>query len=79
MIEDTVNEINNDIERLNTIATRFSKIGSDPEMNSINISQKIDEVFKYYEHRLPHNAGKISLQKDYKDNIIITANEMLIG
>jgi len=78
VILETANEINNDINRLNIIATRFSKIGSEPDMAPVNISKKIDDVFQYYEYRLPHLSGKVSLIKDYKPGIFIKANDMLI-
>jgi signal transduction histidine kinase len=79
VIEDTANEIENDIDRLNTIATRFSKIGSQPDMKLINISEIIDDVCQYYERRLPHLAGKVTINKKYADNIYVNANDTLIS
>jgi signal transduction histidine kinase len=78
VIEDTAFEIENDINRLNIIAMRFSKIGSKPDMKIINISQKIDEVCNYYEKRLPHLAGKVTINRDYSKEIFIKANDMLM-
>ncbi|MCL2040062.1 MAG: HAMP domain-containing histidine kinase [Bacteroidetes bacterium] len=78
-IINTADEIGNDIERLDIIARRFSKIGSAPDLKPLNISNKIDEVVAYYERRLPNLSGKIEIHKDYPDNIIINANDMLIG
>ena len=79
MILDTADEIENDIDRLSIIATRFSKIGSAPDLKPLNISKKIDEVIDYYERRLPNLAGKIDIHKQYVPEIIINANDMLIG
>jgi two-component sensor histidine kinase len=79
VIEDTANEIENDIDRLNTIATRFSKIGSQPDMKLINISEVIDDVCQYYERRLPHLAGKVTINKKYVGNIYVNANDTLIS
>ena len=79
VIMDTAEEIENDIERLDIIARRFSKIGSAPDLKPINISNKIDEVINYYYRRLPNLSGKIEIHKEYPDNIIINANDMLIG
>jgi signal transduction histidine kinase len=78
-ITDTANEIEHDINRLSTIASRFAKIGSEPILAPINISKKIDEVIEYYEIRLPHYAGKVKINKNYSDQIIINANDTLIG
>jgi hypothetical protein len=36
-----VHEIENDINRLKTISERFSKIGSVPELNDLNISETL--------------------------------------
>jgi len=78
-IEDVSNEIGNDVSRLSIIATRFSKIGSLPDIKSINIADKIDEVCHYYEKRLPHLAGKVTIKREYENPLIINANEMLVG
>jgi signal transduction histidine kinase len=79
VIMDTADEIENDINRLSIIATRFSKIGSEPDIKFVNISDKIDEVIAYYERRLPNLNGKVEIYKEYIPNIIIDANDMLIG
>ncbi len=79
LIMDTIKEIENDIERLDLIARRFSKIGSAPDLKPLNISKKIDDVVNYYKSRLPNLSGKIEIHKEYPDNIIINANDMLIG
>jgi len=78
VIESTALEIENDINRLNVIATRFSKIGSQPDIKLINISDKIDSVCNYYERRLPYLAGKITINKNYRKNILLNANDMLM-
>lgn len=55
--EDNVNEtilmeINKDLNRLETIAQRFSKIGSVPELKPENIVQVIDEFVRYLQTRI---------------------------
>jgi len=75
----TANELESDINRLSIIATRFSKIGSAPDLKPIDISEKIDEVILYYERRLPNLSGKIDIYKQYDANIIIKGNDMLIS
>ena len=46
-----VKEIENDVYRLNTIASRFSKIGSLPELKQGNIVRIIRETYDYLELR----------------------------
>ena len=77
-IEETALEIENDINRLNIIATRFSKIGSKPDMKIINISDKIDNVCNYYERRLPYLTGKVTINRNYSSDILLNANDMLM-
>lgn len=49
--EATVSEIEKDVERLNTIADRFSKIGSVPKLERYDLVQETKEAFDYYESR----------------------------
>lgn len=46
-----VSEMEKDIERLNTIANRFSKIGSVPELKKLNIVRITEEAFNYLKSR----------------------------
>ncbi len=49
-------EIEKDIERLNTISKRFSKIGSAPELSKHNIHQVIENIINYLQPRLSKNV-----------------------
>lgn len=49
--ETTVSEIEKDVERLNTIADRFSKIGSIPKLERHNIVLETKKSFDYFETR----------------------------
>jgi hypothetical protein len=49
--ENTVSEIEKDIERLNTIANRFSKIGSVPKLSRFNVVEEAKKSFDYYSSR----------------------------
>jgi ABC-type multidrug transport system fused ATPase/permease subunit len=57
-VMDTLNEMENDVERLKKIAERFSKIGSIPELKKENVNSIIDRVISYFERRLP-KSGRI--------------------
>ncbi len=48
-------EIDKDIERLNTITDRFSKIGSDPKLEKINLTELIDKFISYLKPRVSKN------------------------
>lgn len=49
--ETTVKEIENDVQRLNTIAERFSKIGSIPVLKKHNIVEATNNSFNYLKSR----------------------------
>lgn len=57
--EDVVIEMNKDILRLQTIAERFSKIGSQPELHSEEINKIVQRSFYYMKDR---SSSKISFQ-----------------
>ena len=77
-VEETVEEMQNDVERLNKIATRFSKIGSLPEKHDKQISELITKVIAYFERRLPHLGRKVEIIADIKSDGVININEDLI-
>jgi anti-sigma regulatory factor (Ser/Thr protein kinase) len=47
-----VKEIENDINRLKTISERFSKIGSVPELNDLNINETLQQNYNYLKSRI---------------------------
>lgn len=47
-----VKEIENDINRLKTISERFSKIGSVPELNDLNINETLQQNYNYLQSRI---------------------------
>lgn len=68
--ENTVVEIEKDIERLNTIADRFSKIGSIPKLTRHNIVEETKKSYDYYASR----ASKlIDFHFDTDENLKIYA------
>lgn len=64
-------EIDRDIERLNRIAVRFSKIGSIPDLKPQNVVTIISDVLAYFEGRLPQLRKNIRLELDTSDDEII--------
>ncbi len=49
--EEIIQELKNDVDRLDLIADRFSKIGSKPDLHKRNIVLELDECKKYMERR----------------------------
>ncbi|PQJ79667.1 sensor histidine kinase [Polaribacter porphyrae] len=65
--ETYIEEIEKDVHRLNTIANRFSKIGSKPELKKENIVAITKQAFDYLESR---SSKQISFSFSSKDNKI---------
>ena len=75
--ESTVVEIEKDIHRLNTIADRFSKIGSIPKLKKINL---IDETRKSFEYLKSRSSKQIDFNfKTDNDSVFINANTQLFS
>ncbi len=58
---DISDEIGSDVEKLNKITYRFSKIGSKPEIKKSNVFKEVSNVIKYFERRLPQTGKKVNL------------------
>jgi len=74
-----VMEMEKDIERLNTIAKRFSKIGSLPDKELINVTELIQNVCNYFEKRVPHLGKKIDIIQSLDDKIMANINVELFA
>lgn len=54
-LQDIVKEIGKDINRLHTVADRFSKIGSEPKLEPANVGDIIGNVVDYMQKRVSQN------------------------
>lgn len=70
-----INEMKGDINRLKNIADRFSKIGSEPKLSRINLTEIIEKTVKYFETR---TSKKLNFIIDIPNEIIIDGNKVLI-
>lgn len=64
-----VKEIENDIRRLKTISERFSKIGSVPELNDLNMNETLQQNYDYLKSRI---SKKVAFM------LVLPSQEMLI-
>jgi nitrogen-specific signal transduction histidine kinase len=58
---DIVDEISNDVEKLNKITYRFSKIGSKPELKKCVVYDEILNIVEYFKRRLPQTGKDVAL------------------
>ena len=72
-----ISEIEKDVERLNLITDRFSKVGSKPDLKPLNITLSIHETLSYL---IKRSSKQILFEIDIpKKNIIIPFNPQLLG
>ncbi len=79
LTNEAIFEMENDVNRLNTIAIRFSKIGSMPDKELVNLSNLIEEVCVYFDRRLPHLGKRIEINRSLYDNIYVKVNTDLFA
>ena len=78
-IEKILPEMESDIERLQQVSRRFSKMGSKPEMEFFDLSKRIESVLSYLNRRIPTLGKKVDLVNDIDPDIKIMANGTLIS
>ncbi|MDR2840537.1 MAG: HAMP domain-containing histidine kinase [Paludibacter sp.] len=68
-----ISEMQKDIERLNTIADRFSKIGSTPDLQSVNLNQTLTQAATYVANRSSHKV-KIDIKSANENAVLVNLN-----
>lgn len=76
---DIAEEIANDVERLNKITYRFSKIGSKPELKKKVVFDEIKKITEYFQRRLPQTGKSVDLSIAGNDNVTAELNSELFG
>ena len=74
-----VHEMESDLERLNQIGTRFSKMGSQTVLNSISLKELVNRQTGYLKKRMPSLGKDIELRLTSNEDINIEGNEVLLG
>jgi len=75
-LEETVAEIDRDVERLNKVTARFSKIGSTPSLKEENLNEVINGVITYIAKRVPKSRN-VDLRIESQQEIHATINREL--
>ena len=76
---DMAEEITNDVERLNKITYRFSKIGSTPELKKKIVFEEIKKITEYFQRRLPQTGKSVELTINGNDKVCAELNSELFG
>ena len=72
-----VKEIENDINRLKMISERFSKIGSVPELNDLNINETVKQNYDYLKTRISKKVIFMLILP--KNQVLIPHNRILFS
>jgi len=76
---DITEEISDDVEKLNKITYRFSKIGAKPELIKTNVMDDIKLVTTYFERRLPQTGKLVELKISGDEQANAEINSELFG
>ncbi len=74
---DISEEIDNDVEKLNKITYRFSKIGAKPELKTRIVYEEIEKIIDYYQRRLPQSGRNIDLTVEGDKEVCAAINSEL--
>ncbi len=74
-----IHELENDVERLQSIAERFNKIGSEPELKVMKAGPVISNVCSYMSRRLPQLGGRIGFKREIEMEARVALNEQLFS
>jgi hypothetical protein len=72
-------EIESDIDRLQQVSRRFSKMGSKPKIEAFNLSNRLNNTINYLKKRMPSLGGKVNLINNIDADVKINANGTLIS
>lgn len=78
-LKSIIGEMEHDVTRMGKIASRFSLIGSVPELKPEPLVPIIQDAVIYLESRLPHLGREVHLSQIHEETPLIPANRELLG
>lgn len=76
--DETLDEMELDVERLNKVAQRFSHVGSAPSLQLQSVSPVVREAVQYIRRRLPRGGRAIELRERYEEVPPVNLNRELV-
>lgn len=65
-LNDTVSEMERDLDRLNKVAQRFSRVGSAPSLEAGDVTPVVQSVVSYMRRRAPRSGGGVEMRERYE-------------
>lgn len=75
--DEALEEMDDDIRRLQRVASRFSDIGSVPRLEDEDLGLLIHETVEYIRKRIPRQGGSVTLEVDADQGLVAPANSEL--
>lgn len=67
-------DMENDLQRLQKIADRFSKIGSRPDLKKEHLAEIVTRVVQYFERRIPQSGKHVRLVVEVSPSVVAPVN-----
>jgi signal transduction histidine kinase len=77
-LHEVLNEMEDDADRLNKVAKRFSQVGSTPNLEMTDVVPIVSSAVRYFRRRLPHLKKEIEIKELYEMVPQVSLNEELV-
>ena len=74
-----LSDISLDLERLQQVSDRFSKMGSETKIEEVHLSNIVDNIVLYFNRRIPSMGKSIIIENQLESDLKIRANGILIS
>jgi len=74
-----IEEMDRDLQRLNQVAERFSKIGAGVKLENLSIKELVEPVLGYVQRRIPQWGKSIHVEFDCPEDYLVLAHAELFG
>jgi signal transduction histidine kinase len=78
-LDDVLDEMSTDINRLEQIVDRFSKMGSEAKMEEYDLSNVVENVKIYLERRLPSIGKNVQINNQVEEGLLLNGNSILVS
>jgi len=75
--QQTIDEMQRDVERLSKVAARFSQIGSHTDLKKQDLGAVVEEVAKYFRNRLPQMRKAVRIEVKVSEIPLVSLNRDL--
>jgi two-component system, NtrC family, sensor histidine kinase KinB len=77
-LDETLVEMERDVERLTKVAQRFSHVGSAPQLQLQDLTPVVRQAVQYVRKRLPRSDGEVVIRERYEEVRPINLNRELV-